>query len=155
MQQHIIPFSDFETFTGYHYSSKKLKIGDIITSNNNKDGGTNFYGKWGLKVYNKIWKAYKRVANQLNLYFPFTYGFAYGEKLKHNRSGYMYVVKAPSNRVTKCNYDHSMLLILENSFFTPISLPYALKHRNALIKNAFELRQVIQNTSNTYQIVSP
>lgn len=133
MAQHVLQFDEFETFTGYHYSRQKLKVGDTITSMTHP-----ISDKYGPNVYNKIWTAYKTVANELGLYFPNTYGYAYGEEKKHIINGYMYVVQAPSVKVTKCNYDYSMQLILENSFFSPMNLMYALKNRDALLKAAFD-----------------
>lgn len=140
--QHFLPFSKHGIFEGFHYSKKDLKIGDTITSD---------LGNKNVEHYDYLWQAYSDVANGLGLYFPKRYGYAYDVQKSSQFPAtvksydgslkeryHEYVVTVDSKYVTRCDYRFSILLILDNGMLTPISLNYAMKHRNALLKHAFE-----------------
>lgn len=118
-------------FKGLHFSKIDIGTGSIIISNASK-----------LEYYDEIWSEYKKSADELGLYFPYDFGFAYSETkedLKYHSKKYL--VECENAEVTRCDYRYSMQILLENSFFSPMSLNYALKNRK-------ELKEHIENYFN-------
>ena len=106
-------------FKGVHLSDTLLNVGDIITS------------KQSIEVmFPVLYDNYKKIANELNIYYPINFGYAYSIDKSYNADlfNHTYIVEAPIDCVTKGDYRFSIQLLAENSFFSPISLNYALKN---------------------------
>lgn len=129
---------------GYHLSKHDIKIGEFITSNTHVNN-----------YFNELYQIYKDVATRNNLYFPSRYGYAY--PFDKNIEGYKkYLVRAEKKCVTYCDYNHSLQLLLENSFFSPISLHYALESREAALNNAeqyFNFNNANEIISDKFQVI--
>lgn len=109
---------------GIHYSDKVLDKGTTITSKvHENDNFEHFHA------------LYAKVAKQLGLYFPNTYGYAYpiGIIRKHK---HFKIVEAPNNKITKCDFRFSLTLLLEDNFYTPLALSRALADDSLVIENA-------------------
>lgn len=112
-------------FKGLHFSKIDIDADSIIISNASK-----------LEHYDEIWFEYKKVADELGLYFPYEFGFAYlntKEDLKYHSKKYF--VECEIDKVTRCDYRYSMQILLENSFFSPMTVKYALKNKKDLKKH--------------------
>ena len=115
--------------TGYHYSNVPLKINDIIISNQSNG-----------RTYNLVWKFYKKVAGELELYFPGKFGYAYPiSKNNLSTAKYHYAVTAPADKVTSGNFDYSLYVTMASlSSFMDRSIrdfDARLANRDQLIQN--------------------
>jgi hypothetical protein len=79
----------------YHYSSKELKVGDIITS-----------GQHLERMFSLVHGIFKEVNPKLAI-FDSKWGYAYPEPKDMNHK-YCYVVKAHSSRIIEGNFDYSV-----------------------------------------------
>ena len=104
-------------FKGKHYSKNEILLESNIYSNAHK-----------LIHYDYIHAIYKKVANELGLYFPYKFGFAYSLNKDDIGFKHKYNIEANNNKVTKCDFRYSLQILLEDSFYSPLSLKYALKN---------------------------
>jgi len=102
-------------FKGHHYSKNEILLNSNIISDAYK-----------LDHYDYVYSVYKKVADELGLYFPEKFGFAYSTNKELSGFKNKYIVSADKNKVTKCDFRFSLQILLENSFYSPISLEYAL-----------------------------
>lgn len=95
---------------GHHYSSKVIKKADTIVS-----GQTT-----GLS-YKLVWGIYKQVADELGIYMPVTFGYAYPTDVARphfQRSDWLkHQVEAPDEKVTTGNLDYSLMVTMSEWAF--------------------------------------
>jgi len=84
-----------------HYSSKEIQPGSIITSAQSPS-----------PTFNIVWPIYKQVADELGLYFPKAYGYAYVNRSLRSFE-HKYIVEAPIEYVTYGDYDHSLFVVMD------------------------------------------
>jgi hypothetical protein len=100
---------------GIHYAPHSLEIGTRIVSAQAK-----------ALSYDIVWSIYKAVADELGLYFPVQYGYAYPidktDLDRFNRFSEHFVF-APDNQVTRGNYHYSVYVTMDSYMKTDRSLP--------------------------------
>ena len=112
---------------GYHYSTLVFEPGTIITSVQSVG-----------ETYKIVHGKYKEVANELGIYFPDNYGYAY----KNIRTNSHFVsapneVFAPDDKVTEGNLNHSVLYVMYHlRSFIPRGIPLEdrLCERNIVLR---------------------
>ena len=98
----FMKITELSNITAYHYSDNRLKIGDRIYSHQSTG-----------KTFNLVWSLYKIIADELGIYFPKDYGYAYpSNHLENVTSLNLYTVSAPSNSVTSGNYNYSLYVTM-------------------------------------------
>jgi hypothetical protein len=117
---------------GYHYSSEPIPLGDIITSDQHK-----------AQTFSIVWEVYKEVADELGLYFPKEYGYAYQEN--QNRSfRFKYTVDADSRFVTRGHTQHSV-------YFTMAHLSHFMDRRiPSLAERLVNRRKLLKTQARHY-----
>jgi hypothetical protein len=116
---------DLQKETGYHYSREILKVGDTLISH-----------QTNAKTYKLVWQLYKEIADELGVYYPDAFGYAYPMK-KTGFTQKLYIVNAPIDYVTRGNFDYSTYVTMANlSNFMDRSITNfdeRLENRNQLI----------------------
>jgi hypothetical protein len=109
----------------YHYTSKELEIGSVITSNQDK-----------MQTYSLVHGIFKGV----NPLLFDTYGYAYPEK-RDKITARCYLVEADEDRVIKGDLRHSVYLCMEAKCGTDRKLPLAerLRKREEILRREAEV----------------
>jgi hypothetical protein len=100
-----------------HYSAHPLEIGSRIFSAQTK-----------ALSYDIVWPIYKAVADELGLYFPKEYGYAYPidkTDLDRFKRFSEHFVVAPDNQVTRGNFHYSLFVTMSSYMSADRSLPLA------------------------------
>jgi len=108
---------------GYHYSSERLKVGDIITSD------AQIY-----TTFQSTWDIYARVAKELGKYFPVSFGHAYPtiQERMNGCGGWWYELEADAEFVTPGNFDFSLMAAQD------ACAPSAIRRENPHLKTLDE-----------------
>lgn len=104
-----------------HYSKNPIETGAIITSI------ANSYG-----TYQYTWGVYKKVADELGIYFPENYGYAYPDARPEFERYSEYKVEAPDEFVSRCSLACSVMVAMD------IFSPSAIRRSNPQIKSLEE-----------------
>jgi hypothetical protein len=102
---------------GYHFSPLQLETGTLVTS---------YQGR--AASYKHVWTLYKRVADDLGLYFPKQYAYAYPiDKADLARFSRFpeHIVYAPDHKVTRGNYHYGVYVTMDSFMGAPRELPLA------------------------------
>jgi hypothetical protein len=113
---------------GIHYSPCKLEPGELIRSSQNK-----------AQSFDIVWPIYKAVADDLGLYFPKEFGYAYPidkTDLERFERFPEHFVFAPDTQVTRGNYHFSVYVTMSSyiSADRSLSLKERLIERERLIR---------------------
>jgi hypothetical protein len=113
---------------GIHYSPRTLLTGECLRSTQSK-----------AQSFDIVWPVYKAVADELGLYFPKEYGYAYPiDKTDLERFGRFseHFVFAPDAQVTRGNYHYSVYVTMSSyiSADRALSLKDRLVERTRLIR---------------------
>ncbi len=130
----------------YHYSKKEIKVGSVIVSQCINDEYQQFY--------QLVWDKYKKVADELGIYFPEKFGFCYSEIKKFKPERNLYQCEVDEQFVTRGDLDFSPYLIIESSFFSHISRDFFLNPEYGGIARGIVMAYFHPTNSDKVELIS-
>ena len=119
MNKHLEVCPETGLIIGYHYSTREINEGSVVYSK--QDQST---------TYQRFWKIYKSIADELGIFYPEKFGYAAPNRNYGASRGFpnCYEVRSEKNLVCVGNYHHSLYITmsigLQNGDFKKIrSLP--------------------------------
>jgi hypothetical protein len=133
---------------GYHYSPLTLETGRTVISRQGRAAS-----------YKHVWALYKRVADELGLYFPEEYAYAYPldkTDLARFESFSEHIVYAPDSNVTLGNFHYGVYVTMDSYLGAPRDLPLSerlVERDRRIVERAYTYFTEITNT-NAIELIS-
>lgn len=133
---------------GFHYSTRQIDTGDLIASRQGH-----------ATSYKHVWTLYKRVADELGLYFPEEYAYAYPldkTDLARFSSFSEHIVVAPDHKVTRGNFHFGVYVTMDSYLGAPRDLPLAerlIERDRRIVERAYTYFTEV-NSTNAVELIS-